>query len=81
MKITRLLNLISKVFGIDYNKIVNSNVNRLNKMVVNLFKNNKSKNLTYMLNIEVTEKPTFLFFNAKKIFNYLKQAFIKALIF
>ena len=54
---------------------------KANKMVINLSKNNKSKNLTYMLNIEVTRKPNFLISNAKKTFNYLRQTFIKALIF
>ena len=47
----------------------------------NLFKNNKFRNLTRVSNIEATKKTTFLNFNAKKVFNYLKQMFIKALIF
>ena len=47
-------------------------------MVVNLSKNNKSRNLTYMLNIRATEKLICLTSNTKKIFNYLRLAFIKA---
>ena len=55
--------------------------NIANKRIVKSSKNNKSKNLTYILNIRATKKLTFLIFNAKKVFNYLKQLFIKALIF
>ena len=33
-----------------------------------------------MPNIETTEESTFLIYNIKKIFNHLKQAFIKVLI-
>ena len=47
----------------------------------NKSKNNKSKNLTYLLNIKATKKSTFLTSNIKKTFNYLKQTFIKASIF
>ena len=49
-------------------------------MIVNLSKNNKSRNLMFMPNIRVIEKPTFLTPNSKKVFNYLRQTFIKALI-
>lgn len=50
--------------------------------MVNLFefkrsKNKKSKNL---IRIKAMGKPTFLTFNARKVFNYLKQVFIKTLI-
>ena len=45
---------------------------------MNLFKNNKSRKLMHLLNIEDKEEPIFLILNAKKIFNYLKKAFIKA---
>lgn len=53
---------------------------------MNLFKSkkakkNKSKILLYFLMIEVTKKSIFLTFDIKKAFNYLKQIFIKALIF
>ena len=49
-------------------------------MVMNLAKNNKFKNLTYILNIEAIKKPSFLISNAKKAFNYWQLALIKALI-
>ena len=64
-----------KVLKTDNNKVVDSN-NKTNEMVVNLLKNNKSKNLTYMLNVEATKKSTFLTSNIKKIFNHLRQTFI-----
>ena len=35
----------------------------------------------YMLNIRAIKKPSFLTLNAKKAFKYLKQVFIKTLIF
>ena len=35
----------------------------------------------YIPNIKAIEKLFFLIFNTKKTFNYLKQAFIKVLIF
>ena len=61
----------NEVFEID---------DRANKTVINLLKNNKSKNLKHILNIKAIKKSIFLTFNAKKIFNNLKQAFIKVLI-
>ena len=50
------------------------------KTVVNLSKNEKSRKLTRMPNIGATEEPNFLIPDAKKAFNHLKLAFIKALI-
>ena len=70
-----------KTFRVDDNNIIDSGDNKTNKIVVNLFKNNKSRNLTYMPNIEATGEPNLLIFNAKKAFNHLWLAFIKALIF
>ena len=49
-------------------------------MIINLSKNTKSRNLTYILNIKVIRKPNFLTPNAKKTFNYLQLGLIKALI-
>ena len=69
------------MFKIDNNEIVGDNDSRTNKTVVNLFKNNKSKNLIYMPNIEAMMELIFLIFNAKKIFNFLKLVFIKTPIF
>ena len=67
-----LKNFISKAFKINNNKVISDADSRANKMVVNLFKNDKSRNLTYMPNIEAIEKPTFSICNANKAFNYLK---------
>ena len=57
-----------KIFKAD-NKVVCGGNDRINKTIVNLFKNNKFKNLTYMPNIKTIKKPIFLIFNAKKSFN------------
>ena len=74
LKITRLLDLVLKVFKADKDKIVSSD-DRANKMIVNL-----SRNLTYISNIKALKKSIFLILNTKKAFNYLKQAFIKVFI-
>ena len=69
----------SRAFRADDNEVVEVG-DRANKTVVNLSKNEKSRNSTYMSNIRATRKPNFLTPNVKKTFNYLKLAFIKALI-
>ena len=71
--------LAQKTFKVDNNKVVKID-GRVNKTVVNLFKNNKSRKLTYMSNIRVIKKPNFLIPNAKKTFNHLWLIFIKVLI-
>ena len=48
---------------------------RANKTIIKLL-----KSLTCLLNIKATVKPIFLISKIKKVFNYLKQTFIKALI-
>ena len=70
-----------KAFRASNNKIVGDG-NRVDKTVMDSFKskNEKFKKSTYMLNIRATGKPNFLIPNAKKTFNHLKLAFIKALI-
>ena len=66
-----------KIFRADDVEIVDgSNNNKADKTGKKL-----SKNLTYISNIAATKEFTFLSFNAKKSFNYLKQIFIKVLIF
>ena len=55
----------------DNNEVVGDDKGKANKIVVNLFKNNKSKKWTYIQNIEVTKKPNFLILAAKKGFNHL----------
>ena len=73
MKAIWLLDLTSKAFIANKNKVVGIG-GRINEMVINFsnkFKNNKSRNLTYMANIKATRKPIFLTSNAKSAFNYL----------
>ena len=74
--------LALRVFKVDNNEIVGCDGDRANKTVIDLSKskNNKYKKLTYISNIGAIEKFIFLIFNAKKAFNHLKQAFIKASI-
>ena len=76
-----LLDLASKAFKVDDNEFVSNGGGRTNEKFINLSKNNKSRNLTYMPNIRAIKKRIFLIPNAKKIFNYLQLMFIKALIF
>ena len=74
--------MVPKAFRIDENKIFRVD-GKANKTVVNLFnkfKNNKSGNLIHIPNIGAMGKPTFLNLNAKRVFNHLWLAFIKALI-
>lgn len=71
---------------IDDNKIgENVSNDKVDKIIKNLSKsqkskNNKSKILKYVLNIRAIEESIFLTFVGKKTFNHLKQALIKALI-
>ena len=69
--------LALKVFRADDNEVVKVD-SRANETVVNLFQNNKSKNSTCKSNIGATKEPNFLTPNAKKTFNHLRLAFIKA---
>ena len=71
----------SKALKADNNEVVGIG-GKANEMVKNpskfkKWKNEKSKNLTY---IGAMEKPIFLTPNTKKAFNYLWSAFIKTLI-
>ena len=77
----KLLDSALKVFRVDDNEIIDNGSSETNKMVINSSKNNKSRNLIYMPNIGAMKKPIFLISNAKKTFNFLRQAFIKAPIF
>ena len=78
LRTIRLSELAPKAFKTDYNKVVGSGSGRANRTVVNLSKNKKSKKLTHMPNIGVTNESNFLIFNAKKAINYLWLVFIKA---
>ena len=69
------------MFKVDDNKVIdNGGSDKANKSIVNSSQSNKFRNLIYMPNIGIAKKSTFLIPNAKKAFNYLNQAFIKALI-
>ena len=70
--------LALKAFRADDNKIVGDGGGRTNGTVVNSSKNEKSRNLTCVPNIGATEELNFLTPNAKKVFNHLRLAFIKA---
>ena len=68
-----------KLFEIDSNKIVGGDdSSKANKTVLNLFKNNESRNLIYMLNANATKEHNFLTLDIKETINYLKQIFIKS---
>ena len=70
-----------KLFRASNNKVIR-NGDRADEMVVDSSKskNEKSRKLMRMPNIGATKEPNFLTSNAKKVFNYLRLAFIKALI-
>ena len=72
--------LAPKTFKADDNKIVDGGSSKANETVVNLSKNEKSRNLTHVPNIRAMGEPNFLTPNAKKGFNHLRLAFIKASI-
>lgn len=80
---TGLSNLFSKVVKTNNNEIVKDNGKKADKIVKNLSKLKKLKNTKskIYINIKTIEKPIFLTFSAKEAFNFLKQAFFKALIF
>ena len=83
LKTTRLFKeLAPRPFRTSSNEVVRSGDSRADKTIVDLFKpkNEKSKKLMCMPNIGAIREHNFLILNAKKAFNYLKLAFIKALI-
>ena len=75
-KIRSSKELTLKKFKADNNKIVDDGSSKVNETV-----KNSSRKLMRLPNIRTTGKPNFLTPNAKKAFNYLWLAFIKALIF
>ena len=68
--------MVSKAFRANKNEVVDSNSGKTNETIMNL-----SRNLTYMPNIRAIKELIFLTSNAKKTFNNLREAFIKAPIF
>lgn len=68
--------LVLKTFKADDNKVANVG-NRVDKIFRNLLnskksKNNKSGDLTRVLNIKATRKSMFLTFDTKNVFNRLR---------
>ena len=80
MKTTGLSKFAPKAFRADDNKVVSDDGGTTIATVVNLSKNKKFRKLTHVPNIRTTKKSNFLTSDAKKTFNYLRLAFIKALI-
>ena len=74
--------IVPKAFRAGNDEVVRGGDSRADKTIVDLSKskNKKSKKLTYIPNIGATKKSNFLTLNAKKAFNHLWLAFIKALI-
>ena len=77
LKATGLSYLVPKAFKADNNEVVRIG-DRANRTVVNSSKNEKSRNSTCVPNIGAIEESNFLTPNAKKAFNHLRVAFIKA---
>ena len=67
-----------KAFRAGNNEVVGGGSSRADETVVNLSKNEKSKKLTRVPNVGATREPNFLISDAKKTFNHLRLAFIKA---
>ena len=78
LKITRLFYLALKTFRADNDKIVEAGDSKTNETIVNLSNKSKNKQFENQTYIKAIKKSICLTFNVKKIFNYLKQAFIKA---
>ena len=73
--------LVLKTFRANNNEVVGSGGGKADETVVNLLKNKKSRKSTHMPNIGAIKKPNFPTPDAKKAFNHLRLAFIKAPIF
>ena len=78
LKTTELSESAPKAFKADDNEVVSGGSGRANGTVVNLSKNEKSRKSICVPNIGATREPNFLTPNAKKAFNHLRLAFIKA---
>ena len=76
LKTTESSNSASKAFRADDNEVIGGGGGRVNETV-----RNSSKKSTCMPNIGATREPNFLTSDAKKGFNHLRLAFIKAPIF
>ena len=72
--------LALKVSRAGNNEVVRGGSGRADETVLDLSKNEKSRKSMRVPNIGAMEEPNFLTLNAKKVFNHLWLAFIKALI-
>ena len=74
--------LALRMFRVGNNEVVRGGGSRADEMVVDLskFKNKKSRKSTHVSNVGATGEPNFLTPDAKKAFNHLRLAFIKASI-
>lgn len=84
LKIIVSADLASKTLRVDDNEFIEIG-DKADKTFENLSKsrkskNNKSRNLTYVLITQAMKKSTFLTPSTRKVFNFLRQIFIKALI-
>ena len=70
--------LAPRAFKASNNEVVEGGGSRADETIVNLSKNEKSRKSTRVPNIEAMVKPNFLTPDAKKVFNYLRLAFIEA---
>ena len=70
--------LAPRAFRTGNKEIIGGGEGRANETVVDLSKNKKSRKLTHVPNIGAIREPNFLTPNAKKAFNHLRLAFIKA---
>ena len=70
--------LAPRAFRAGNNEVVRGGGDKVDETVVNLSKNEKSKKLTRVPNVGATREPNFLISDAKKTFNHLRLAFIKA---
>ena len=84
LKITKLFELALKAFRVDDEIVGSINSDGANKTVVDLSKSKKSKNdkskIPIRINIGAIEEPSFLIPGHKKVFKYLKYAFMEASI-
>lgn len=85
LKIFKLFKiLVLKVFKANGKKIFKYiNNKKIGKMVIKLskFKRLKNKNSKNLTCIRTTKKFIFLIFGIRKVYNNLRQAFLKVLIF
>ena len=84
IKTLKLFKISLRVFRATNNEVVkNNNSGKTNKIVINLSKSKKLKNIKFKtcIKIEITKKLILPTPSTKKTCNHLKYALVKALIF